>query len=86
MAEQQAEQEIKADIAEHLVASMNQVPLPEPAPLGPAKIPGEGQQWPAGDGKRRHAKERGNGHGRMGQGAAVTAIHRTSRPQMPHSS
>jgi hypothetical protein len=45
-----------------------------------------GHQWPDGNGKHRHPKDRGSSRGRVGQGAAVTAIHRTSRPQMPHSS
>ncbi len=52
----------------------------------PARPAAGGQQWPDGNGKRRHPKERGIAHGRLGHEAAVTAVHRTSRPQMPHSS
>lgn len=86
MTEPKAGRRIDPEIAEHLLASMDMVPLPEPAPLDVGKIADGGPQWPEGKGKRRHPKERGNGHGRMGHEAAVTAVHRTSRPQMPHSS
>lgn len=73
------------EVADHLAEAMNAPPAPGPAPL---RFGGARQQnsWPDGNGKRRHPKERGAGHGRMGHEAAVTAVHRTSRPQMPHSS
>jgi len=77
---------IDPEIAGHLAESMDMAPMPEPAPLAGPPVPGNGQSWPDGNGKHRHPKERGMSHGRMGQGAAVTAVHRTSRPQMPHSS
>ncbi|MGJ3190532.1 hypothetical protein FQP90_18775 [Paenarthrobacter nitroguajacolicus] len=77
---------INPEVASHLVESMGMAPMPEPATIAVALGADQGRQWPDGSGKRRHLKERDQAHGRMGQGAAVTAIHRTSRPQMPHSS
>jgi hypothetical protein len=85
MAEQTGH-EIEAEVAEHLAASMDAIPLPEQPPVDARKVLGGGPQWPDGYGKRRHPKERGNNHGRMGHEAAVTEVHRTGRPQMPHSS
>ncbi|MBT2594084.1 hypothetical protein [Arthrobacter sp. ISL-72] len=75
---------LEPELASHLAESMDEVPAPEmPAPAGPAN---GGKQWPDGNGKRRHPKERDLAHGRVGHEAAVTAVHRTGRPQMPHSS
>lgn len=77
---------IAPELASHLAEAMDAPDMPgAAAPLSPLGAGGQ-QRWPDGNGKRRHPKERGSGHGRMGQGAAVTAVHRTSRPQMPHSS
>ncbi|MFJ4210096.1 hypothetical protein ACIPY2_16710 [Paenarthrobacter sp. NPDC089675] len=77
---------INPEVASHLLESMDMAPMPEPANLAMALGTDQGQQWPDGNGKRRHPKDRDQAHGRAGQGAAVTAVHRTSRPQMPHSS
>ena len=44
----------------------------------------QGQQWPDGSGKHRHPKDRDAARGRQGQQVAAGAIHRQSRPQMPH--
>lgn len=77
---------INPEVASHLVESMDMAPMPEPATIAMALGIDQGKQWPDGSGKRRHPKERDQAQGRMGQGAAVTAVHRTSRPQMPHSS
>jgi hypothetical protein len=86
MADQKPKSSINPEIADHLAAAMDAPDLPgAAAPLSPAGAGGQ-RAWPDGNGKRRHPKERGAAHGQMGQGAAVTAIHRTSRPQMPHSS
>jgi hypothetical protein len=86
MADQKPKSSINPEIADHLAAAMDAPDLPgAAAPLSPAGAGGQ-RAWPNGNGKRRHPKERGAAHGQMGQGAAVTAIHRTSRPQMPHSS
>jgi hypothetical protein len=86
MADQKRNSSINPEIADHLAAAMGAPDLPgAAAPLSPAGAGGQ-RAWPDGNGKRRHPKERGAAHGQMGQGAAVTAIHRTSRPQMPHSS
>lgn len=86
MAHEQRESHINPEVADHLAAAMDTPDLPgAAAPLSPTGVGGR-QAWPDGNGKRRHPKERGSAHGRMGQGAAVTALHRTSRPQMPHSS
>lgn len=73
------------EVADHLAEAMNAPDMPGPEPIRLAGAPQQ-NSWPGGNGKRRHPKERGAGHGRMGHEAAVTAVHRTSRPQMPHSS
>jgi len=84
MAEKNPGGRLEPELASHLAESMDEVPAPEmPAPAGPAD---GGKQWPDGNGKRRHPKERDLAHGRTGHEAAVTAVHRTGRPQMPHSS
>ncbi|MEZ2391870.1 hypothetical protein AB6813_20450 [bacterium RCC_150] len=75
---------IDSEIANHLVESMGAAPAPAPPSLNMAPISAQGLAWP--DAKAKHPKEQGTGHGRVGQQAAVTAVHRTSRPQMPHSS
>lgn len=86
MADDKREPHIDPEVANHLAEAMDTPDMPvAEAPLSPTGA-GSQQTWPDGYGKRRHPKERDAGHGRMGQGAAVTAIHRTSRPQMPHSS
>jgi hypothetical protein len=85
MAEKHPGGEIEPEMASHLAESMDEVPAPDAlVAAGPAA--GGSQQWPDGNGKRRHPKERGIAHGRIGHEAAVTAVHRTGRPQMPHSS
>ncbi|WP_426005458.1 hypothetical protein ACPFL9_01735 [Paenarthrobacter sp. NyZ202] len=86
MAAKHEAENIDPEVANHLVESMDMAPMPEPATLAVALGGTPGNQWPDGNGKRRHPKDREQAHGRMGQGAAVTAVHRTSRPQMPHSS
>ncbi|MBO1269309.1 hypothetical protein [Arthrobacter cavernae] len=77
---------ISPELASHLAESMDMAPMPAPAAVAVALGANKGQQWPDGNGKQRHPRERGISHGRMGQAAAVTAVHRTGRPQMPHSS
>ncbi|MFK0003239.1 hypothetical protein ACIQTZ_13510 [Paenarthrobacter sp. NPDC090520] len=77
---------INPEVASHLVESMDMAPMPEPAAVAATLGTEQGNQWPDGNGKRRHPKDHDQSHGRAGQGAAVTAVHRTSRPQMPHSS
>lgn len=86
MPAEHAGESIDPEVASHLAESMETQRVPAPAPL--AANPGlpQGQKWPDGYGKSKHPKESEAGHGRMGQAAAVTAIHRTGRPQMPHSS
>lgn len=86
MADKNKETTIKPDVAAHLAESMDTPPLPTPETMAVTAAMGGGRQWPDGNGKRRHPKDRGSSHGRVGQEAAVTAIHRTGRPQMPHSS
>jgi hypothetical protein len=85
MADKVRTSHIKPELADHLAAAMNTPDLPGPAVAGATGMPQQ-NAWPDGNGKRRHSKERGSGLGRMGHEAAVTAVHRTSRPQMPHSS
>jgi len=86
MADNHAAQKINPELAQHLAGAMDMAPMPERAAVATTLASAGGQTWPDGNGKRRHPKERGTSHGRSGQGAAVTAVHRTSRPQMPHSS
>lgn len=87
MAAKNVSAKIDPEIAGHLVQAMDKAPMPEPAAVTAGHASANGKaHWPDGNGKRRHPKERGVSHGRMGQGTAVTAVHRTSRPQMPHSS
>ncbi|MBT2531004.1 hypothetical protein J7E83_02475 [Arthrobacter sp. ISL-48] len=86
MAEKHVEAKIEPEVASHLAAAMDTQSMPGPATVAmTTTVVGE-QQWPDGNGKRRHSKERGAEHGQMGHEAAVTAVHRTGRPQMPHSS
>ena len=86
MADKITGKKLAPEIADHLAEAMKAPDMPgAAAPVSPTAAAGPGT-WPEGSGKRRHPKERGSGHDRMGQGAAVTAVHRTSRPQMPHSS
>lgn len=73
------------EVADHLAQAMNAPDTPGPAPVRFGAAPQQ-KSWPDGSGKRRHSKERDMAHARMGHEAAVTAVHRTSRPQMPHSS
>lgn len=85
MAEHHSGEGINPEVASHLVAAMDQVPGPEPVHhLSPPAS--EGQRWPDGSGKHRHPKERDVRAGRAGHEAAVNAVHRTGRPEMPHSS
>jgi hypothetical protein len=86
MADMSKGHSINPETAAHLAESMDRPPLPTPETLTITAAMGGGRQWPDGNGKRRHPKDRGSSHGRMGHEAAVTAIHRTSRPQLPHSS
>ncbi|QCO96654.1 hypothetical protein FCN77_01630 [Arthrobacter sp. 24S4-2] len=81
MAEKNPEGHLEPELASHLAESMDEVPAPElTAPAGPAN---GGQQWPDGSGKHKHPKDRATLHGRDHE-TAVGAIHRTSRPQLPH--
>ncbi|VXB93288.1 conserved hypothetical protein [Arthrobacter sp. 9AX] len=86
MADEITGKNLAPEVADHLAEAMKAPDMPSAA--APASSMGVGGEstWPDGNGKRRHPKEHGAGHGRMGQGAAVSAVHRTSRPQMPHSS
>jgi len=86
MAEKQAGGNIEPEVAGHLAAAMDTPSMPDPATIAVTTAMAGERQWPDGNGKHRHPKERGTGHGRVGQEAAVTAVHRTGRPQMPHSS
>jgi hypothetical protein len=86
MADEKTGKHIAPEVVGHIAEAMNAPDLPgAAAPLAPMGV-GDQRAWPDGSGKKRHPKDNGSGHGRMGQGTAVTAVHRTSRPQMPHSS
>ncbi|CAM3146886.1 hypothetical protein PSET11_00385 [Arthrobacter ulcerisalmonis] len=85
MADENRTQDIAPEMADQLAAAMGAPAAPGPAVAGTANQAPQ-NEWPDGNGKHRHPKDRGAGHGRMGHEAAVTAVHRTSRPQMPHSS
>jgi hypothetical protein len=85
MGEHHSKESIEPEVAGHLAESIDEVPGPEskrPEPPSPA----EGQQWPDGSGKHRHPKEHDTKHGRAAQEAAVNAVHRTGKPDLPHSS
>ena len=86
MAEKHVGAKIEPEVASHLAAAMDKPSMPGAATMAVTTAMVGEQHWPDGNGKRRHPKERGIGQGRMGHEAAVTAVHRTSRPQMPHSS
>jgi hypothetical protein len=86
MAKQNAGARIEPEVADHLAAGMDDQSMPGPATIAVTTAMAGEQHWPDGNGKRRHPKERGSGHGQVGNEAAVTAVHRTGRPQMPHSS
>lgn len=86
MAEQHAAAKIEPEVADHLVSAMEEHAVPGPATVAVAMAMAGERQWPDGMGKTRHPREQDAGHGRRGHEAAVPAVHRTSRPQMPHSS
>jgi len=86
MAEKHAGTKIEPEVADHIAAAMDTPPMPGPATIAVTTAMAGEKRWPDGNGKRRHPKEHGSAPGRMGHEAAVTAVHRTSRPQMPHSS
>ncbi|MFH5879610.1 hypothetical protein [Arthrobacter sp. NA-172] len=87
MAAKHVAQQINSEVAgRHLVESMETPLMPAPATVAATLGSSQGTSWPDGSGKTKHPKERGTNHGRAGQQAAVTAVHRTGRPQMPHSS
>ncbi|WP_142059083.1 MULTISPECIES: hypothetical protein [unclassified Pseudarthrobacter] len=86
MADEITRKNLAPEVADHLAEAMKAPDMPSAEAPAVSMDSGAAGSWPDGNGKRRHPKERGAGHGRMGQGAAVTAVHRTSRPQMPHSS
>ncbi|MGN8132630.1 hypothetical protein [Arthrobacter sp. RC1.1 241] len=85
MREESNQSHIKPEVADHLTAAMDAPAAPGPAATGAVPI-AQQSGWPDGYGKRRHPKDDAGIHGRMGHEAAVTAVHRTGRPQMPHSS
>ena len=85
MADENRASHLNPEVADHLAAAMETPSLPEPATTGMAGIRQQ-NAWPDGSGKRRHPKDHGAGHGRTGHEAAFSAVHRTGRPQMPHSS
>lgn len=86
MAEKHAGAKIESEVADHLAAAMDTPAMPDPATIAVTTAMAGEHHWPDGTGKHRHPKEQGSDHGRVGQEAAVTAVHRTGRPQMPHSS
>jgi hypothetical protein len=86
MAKQNPGARIEPEVADHLAAAMHQQSMPGPATIAVTKAMTGEQHWPDGNGKHRHPKERGAGHSQVGNEAAVTAVHRTGRPQLPHSS
>jgi hypothetical protein len=78
--------EVADHLADHLAPAKETPPMPGPATIAVTTAMAGEQHWPDGNGKHRHPKEQYEDHGRMGHEAAVTAVHRTGRPQMPHSS
>ncbi|PTT67281.1 hypothetical protein [Arthrobacter sp. HMWF013] len=86
MAEKMTDVKIEPEVAGHLAAAMDQPAVPGPAAIAVGLAMAGEQHWPDGNGKKRHPKENESMHGRAGHEAAVNAVHRTGRPQMPHSS
>jgi hypothetical protein len=86
MAKHNTGAKIEPEVADHLAAAMDQQSMPGPAAIAVTMAMSGEQHWPDGYGKHRHPKERGAGHSQVGAEAAVTAVHRTGRPQLPHSS
>ncbi|GAA4050040.1 hypothetical protein GCM10023063_42200 [Arthrobacter methylotrophus] len=86
MTAKHVEQQINSEVASHLVESMDTAPSPAPATVSMTLGSTQGPVWPDASAKAKHPKDRGANHGRVGQQAAVIAVHRTSRPQLPHSS
>lgn len=82
MAENNPGGQLEPELAGHLAESMDEVPAPETEPVE-APASANGPKWPDGSGKHKHPKDRGTLHGREHE-TAVGAIHRTSRPQIPH--
>ena len=78
--------QINPEIVSHLAQAMDSQLAPAPISLDPQPEIPQQRQWPDGSGKHKHPRDEGQSHGRAGQEAAVTAVHRTGRPQMPHSS
>ncbi|MGG5174819.1 hypothetical protein ACQQCD_07335 [Pseudarthrobacter sp. J1763] len=78
--------DIPDDVANHLgeAISMSNSPTAPPVSEAKPKLP-EAQHWPDGNGKHKHPNDHLDSHGRSSGGAGANAIHRTSRPQMPHS-
>ncbi|MDP5226364.1 MULTISPECIES: hypothetical protein [Arthrobacter] len=77
---------LDADTAARLAASMNGNSAAPAADAGTPTNGSSGQgPWPDGNGKHKHPREHADNPGRSAQAAAVNAVHRTSRPQMPHS-
>ncbi len=84
MAEDRPGDKINPEVASHLVESMDEAPGPEPAHHAPPET-NQGQSWPDGSGKHRHPKDRdAAARAQQGQQVAEAAVHRTSRPQLPH--
>ncbi len=83
MAEHDPGKPIEPEVASHLAESMDEAPGPEPIRHAPPPAP-SGQSWPDGSGKHRHPKDRDTASGQRGQQVADAAVHRTSRPQLPH--
>ncbi|HJV97535.1 MAG TPA: hypothetical protein VJ617_00330 [Arthrobacter sp.] len=86
MAEKHSGSKIEPEVADHLAAAMGTTSMPGPATIAVTTAMAGERRWPDGYGKHRHPKEHRSAPGRMGHEAAVTAVHRTGRPQMPHSS
>ena len=86
MAKEMTDAKIEPEVAGHLAAAMDQPAIPGPATIAVGMAMTGEHHWPDGSGKKRHLKETDAMHGRAGHEAAVIAVHRTGRPQMPHSS
>lgn len=83
MADHHSKEQLEPEVAQHLTESMDKVPGPEikrPAPPSPT----DGHPWPDGSRKHHHPKDRDSVHAQQGQQVADAAMHRQSRPQIPH--
>jgi len=78
---------LDGEIVQKMTASLDGLAAVPQISLGSSAGGGDSARpvWPDGNGKHRHPKDHFSNPGRSSNAAGVNAVHRTSRPQMPHS-